>query len=292
MSSSPSLDRFRVPPGSRVRLKQWPTRIEPLLKGGKAYARALAEHVERLGELQQRLHASHSHALLLIFQGMDTAGKDGVIRHVMSGINPQGCQVVSFSHPSTQELAHDFLWRGVCELPARGRIGVFNRSWYEEVLVVRVHPDILRCEDVPGGPGADGKVWRQRFRSIVELERHLDINGTRILKFFLHLSRKEQRKRLLERIDDPDKRWKFDPADMRERAAWKDYMRAYGECLEATSTRRAPWLVIPADDKDDARLLVSQAVLEALQSLRMRWPQPGPARQRELRQIRKQLARG
>ena len=194
---------------------------------------------------------------------MDAAGKDGAIRHVMSGVNPQGCQVFSFKHPSAEELEHDFLWRTTRDLPERGRIGIFNRSYYEEVLIVRVHPGDSRSESIAARVGRrDKPIWRDRYRSIVDLENHLHRNGTRIIKFFLHLSKEEQRKRFLERIDEPDKNWKFSLADIEERKFWNQYMKAYGECLTATSTANAPWYVVPADDKENARLIVSQIILD------------------------------
>ena len=233
----------------------------------------LQEHVAQLSALQQLLYASNRYAVLLIFQAMDAAGKDGAIKHVMSGVNPQGCQVFSFKHPSAAELQHDFLWRTTRDLPERGRIGIFNRSYYEEVLIVRVHPEILRSEGLPDALLDEKTIWHDRYRSIMDLERHLHGNGTRIIKFFLHLSKEEQRKRFLERIDEPEKNWKFSLADIEERKFWKDYMKAYEECLGATSTSEAPWYVVPADDKENARLIVSQIVLDTLEGLKMSLPQ-------------------
>ena len=231
---------------------------------------------------------SGRYALLVIFQGMDAAGKDGVIRHVMSGIDPQGCDVHSFKEPSAEELRHDFLWRTTLRLPARGRIGIFNRSYYEDVVVVRVHPELLDARRLP--PGGAQSIWQERYRSIVESEAHLQRNGTRIVKFFLHLSEAEQRQRFLERADDPEKSWKLTPGDIEERALWKQYIRAYEACLAATSTATAPWYVVPADDKKTARLIVARIVLETLQALALSYPQPGKARKQELRALRKQLA--
>ena len=284
-------DDFRVRPGDKVRLGKWPTIVKPFCKSGKRYQEALEEHVEELSARQRLLYASDRYALLLIFQGMDAAGKDGAIRHVLSGVNPQGCQVFSFKQPSAEELDHDFLWRTTVRLPERGRIGIFNRSYYEEVLIVRVHPRLLRGQGLPDQV-RDGKVvWQERYRSIVDLERHLHRNGTRIVKLFLHLSKEEQRKRFLERIDEPDKNWKFGLADIHERSYWKRYMEAYEACLSATSTRHAPWYVVPADDKDDARLIVSRIVLDALDALDMAYPRTTAKRRRELASIRKVLAR-
>jgi PPK2 family polyphosphate:nucleotide phosphotransferase len=251
----------------------------------------LAEHVAQLSLQQQLLYASNRYAVLIIFQAMDAAGKDGAIKHVMSGVNPQGCQVFSYKHPNTTELQHDFLWRTTRDLPERGRIGIFNRSYYEEVLIARVHPEILRSEGVPDALGDEKAVWSSRFRSITNLEKHLSGNGTRIIKFFLHLSKDEQRKRFLERIDDPEKNWKFSSADVEEREYWKDYMMAYEECLSATTTSSSPWYVVPADDKENTRLIVSKIVLDTLEGLKMTYPESDPKRYQELQSIRERLAK-
>jgi PPK2 family polyphosphate:nucleotide phosphotransferase len=282
---------FLVEEGEAVDLRKWPTRIKPVYRSREHYLELLSRHVAELSSRQQLLYASDSYAVLLIFQAMDAAGKDGAIRHVMSGVNPQGCQVFSFSHPSAAELQHDFLWRTTRELPARGQIGIFNRSYYEEVLIARVHPEILRDEGLPGPARDEKAIWRERYRSIVGLERHLHANGTRIIKFYLHLSKGEQRTRFLERIDQPEKNWKFSLADVQERAFWKQYMKAYESCLEATSTAHAPWYVVPADDKENARLIVSHIILDTLDGLRMAYPMPSANRKRELRLIRRHLAR-
>ena len=284
-------DRFRVRPGERLRLKDRPTRVKPYYDSKAAYEARLARHVEQLSELQNRLYADDRYALLLVFQAMDAAGKDSCIKHVMSGVNPQGCQVYSFKHPSAEELDHDFLWRTQRALPERGRIGIFNRSYYEEVLVVRVHPEILRAQRVPHELLDDADIWEKRYRSIADMETHLHRNGTRILKFFLHVSKDEQRKRFLARIDEPEKNWKFSKQDVEERKHWKDYMRAYEDCLAATSTKRSPWFVVPADDKANARLIVSRIVVEALKDLELSYPRLDPARRRELLALRRQLAR-
>ena len=280
---------FRVREGDKVDLKKWSTIVDPVYKSKEQYQDMLARHVTQLSQQQQLLYASNSHAILLIFQAMDAAGKDGAIKHVMSGVNPQGCQVFSYKHPSPAELQHDFLWRTTRDLPERGRIGIFNRSYYEEVLIARVHPEILRSEGIPDTPHNQKSVWRDRYRSIVDLERHLHANGTRIIKFYLHLSKEEQRKRFLERIDEPDKNWKFSLADIEERKFWKHYMKAYEQCLGATSTRDAPWYVVPADDKQNARLVVSQIVLDTLEGLEMRYPIVSEERRTELLAIRNQL---
>jgi PPK2 family polyphosphate:nucleotide phosphotransferase len=283
-------DDFRVPEGKKLHLRKWPTKVRRVYKSKTHYQEMLRAHVGRLDALQQLLYASDQYAVLLIFQAMDAAGKDGVIRHVMSGVNPQGCQVFSFKHPSASELAHDFLWRTTRDLPERGKIGIFNRSYYEEVLIARVHPEILRAENVPDGGGK--KIWEERFRSITGLERHLHANGTRVIKFFLHLSKEEQRKRFLARIDKPDKNWKFNAGDVEERGFWKNYMHAYEQCLAATSTKESPWYAVPADDKENARLIVSQIVVDTLEALDMHYPPTSPERRRELQAIRKRLAKG
>ena len=291
MGKTIEADRFVVSAGTRVTLKDWPTLVKPLYRSKEEYQQLLAEHVEQLSGLQQVHYAGNRYALLLIFQAMDAAGKDGVIQHVMSGVNPQGCQVFSFKHPSATELEHDFLWRTTVCLPERGRIGIFNRSYYEEVLIVRVHPELLRGEGVPDDRASGRKIWTRRFRSIVDFERHLRRNGTRILKFFLHMSKDEQRKRFLARIDEPTKNWKFSLGDLQERRCWKQYMKAYEECLSATTRPYAPWYVVPADDKKNARLLVSQAIIDTMNSMKLAYPHLDDARRRELTAIRKQLAR-
>jgi PPK2 family polyphosphate:nucleotide phosphotransferase len=280
---------FRVRDGRRVDLKEWPTRIDPVYKNKRQYHDFLAAHTKALRSQQQLLYASDSYAILLIFQAMDAAGKDGAIEHVMSGVNPQGCQVFSFKHPSPIELKHDFLWRTTRDLPERGRIGIFNRSYYEEVLIVRVHPEILRAEGLPNGVLDEKNIWQERYRSIVNLERHLDRNGTRIIKFFLHLSKEEQRKRFLERIERPEKNWKFSAADIEERKFWNQYMKAYEKCLSATSTKHAPWYIVPADDKLNARLIVSRILVDTVEALQLSYPKTSAARRRELRSLREQL---
>jgi PPK2 family polyphosphate:nucleotide phosphotransferase len=282
---------FRVPPGKKVDLNEWRTRVQPFFKSKEQYEDLLEAHVEGLSSRQQVHYASGRYALLLIFQGMDSAGKDGVIRHVMSGVNPEGCEVYSFKQPSAEELKHDFLWRTTCRLPERGRIGVFNRSYYEEVLITRVHPEILDTQNLPKHSRDDKHFWRDRYRSIVELEAHLYRNGTQVVKFFLHLSKNEQAKRFLERIDEPDKNWKFSTSDIHERKYWKHYMRAYGECLAETSTDHAPWYAVPADDKENARLIVSQILMDAFDDLKMTYPKCTPKRLRELQAIGKRLTK-
>jgi PPK2 family polyphosphate:nucleotide phosphotransferase len=282
------MKHFQVREGDKVDLRKWPTIVDTLFKSKKEYRTLLADHVAELSSQQNLLYAANSYSLLMIFQAMDAAGKDGAIKHVMSGINPQGCEVSSFKHPSAEELDHDFLWRTTRRLPERGKIGIFNRSYYEEVLIARVHPEILHAERLPK---LDEKgIWKDRYRSIVDLEKHLHCNGTVILKFFLHLSKEEQRKRFLDRLNEPKKNWKFSLDDLHERTYWKQYMQAYEECLSATSTQAAPWYIVPADDKSNAHLIVSRILLDALKGLDLSYPKPDAKRLRELKAIRKQLS--
>jgi len=279
---------FLVRPEEKVKLHKRPTNLPPICKSKEQSKKLLGEHIEELSLLQNLLYADNRYSLLLIFQSMDAAGKDSSIKHVMSGVNPQGCQVFSFKHPSAQELEHDFLWREVRCLPERGKIGIFNRSYYEEVLIVRVHPEILRSEGFPNVSGKQN-VWQERYDSIINLEKHLYHNGTRIIKFFLHISKEEQRKRLLKRIDDPKKNWKLSMADIQERKFWRHYMKAYEACLSATSTAYAPWYVIPANDKENTHLIISQIILDTLKGLKMTYPKSSRKRLKELQSIRKLL---
>ena len=282
---------YRVTPGTQVDLDKHPTAVRPSYQSKRQYRDLLSAHVKELGAQQELLYASDRYALLMIFQGMDAAGKDGAIAHVMSGINPQGCRVASFKQPSVEELKHDFLWRTVRELPERGQIGIFNRSYYEEVLIVRVHPEILRAERLPEELMDEKGIWRDRYRSIVDLEKHLARNGTCVIKFFLHLSKDEQRRRFIQRIETAEKNWKFSAADIAERQYWKQYMKAYEKCLSATSSHQAPWYIVPADDKPNARLIVSRIVLDTLEQLHLQFPKSSAGRRRELRSLRKQLER-
>lgn len=278
-----------MPAGKKFRI----ARCDPGDTGGldisKKKANALlAEGVDKLADLQTRLYAQDRWSLLLVFQAMDAAGKDSTIKHVMSGINPQGCQVVAYKAPSHQELDHDFLWRCAREVPERGRIGIFNRSHYEEVLVVRVHPDILAGQHLP--PALVRKdPWKERYESINDWERHLAVNGTRIVKFFLNVSKEEQRKRFLERLEVPEKNWKFAMGDVLERGLWNDYMRAYEDAISATSTEWAPWYAVPADHKWFTRLVVAQVVISELESLRLEYPKVDAKRKKELEEARKAL---
>ena len=279
---------YIIPPETKIRLSEVATSVKPHFKSKNDYEAILTKHTNDLSALQGLLYADDRYAVLLIFQAMDAAGKDGAIKHVMSGVNPQGCEVFSFKHPSAEELEHDFLWRTTVRLPQRGRIGIFNRSYYEEVLIVRVHPEILRAQRLPD-EALHGDVWSARYRSIMDLEQHLHRNGTRIVKFFLHISKEEQRKRFLKRIDQPEKNWKFSQSDLKERELWKDYMKAYEECISATSTHHAPWYVVPADDKKNARLIISQVVVDTLKSLNLSYPKSDKARIKELHSLRQQL---
>jgi len=280
-----------VPPGKKVRLNQY----DPAFSGNfgsKEEAEAkLAGDIRKLAGLQDVLYAQDTYAMLLIFQAMDAAGKDGVVKHIMSGVNPQGCQVYSFKTPSQEELDHDFLWRSMKALPERGRIGIFNRSYYEEVLIVRVHTEILEGQRFPEKEKRDKDLWKHRYEDINSLERYLTRNGIVILKFFLNVSKKEQKKRFLERIEEPGKNWKFSSGDIKERERWDDYMEAYENMLSATSTKWAPWYVIPADKKWFTRAAVADIVLSKLKSLRLQYPELSDAHRRELSQAKKLLER-
>ena len=283
---------FRVKGGKKIDLADWPTQVHALYDSKNDYQERLDAGTARMAELQEMLYAHDRYSLLVIFQAMDAAGKDGAIRHVMSGINPQGCQVFSFKHPSATELDHDFMWRTHCALPERGRIGIFNRSYYEEVLIVRVLPEILRGQKLPDETLAARDFWGDRFQSIVDAEAHLHRNGTRIVKIFLHLSKDEQRDRLIARIDEEDKNWKFDEGDIEQRKHWDKYMAAYADCLRATSTPDCPWYVVPADDKKNARLIVSQILVDTLAGLDLHYPETTAARREKLLEIRRQLESG
>lgn len=289
MAKKINIKPFQVKENETVNLAARPTLVDPFYTSKKNYNSRLQGQIQQLSKKQQLHYASDRYSVLLIFQAMDAAGKDGAIRHVMSGINPQGCQVFSFKHPTPQELEHDFLWRTTQCLPERGRIGVFNRSYYEEVLIVRVHPEILLSQKLPAENFNINDIWQERYESIVHFEKHLHRNGTRILKFFLHLSKEEQRKRFLARIEKPEKNWKFSRADIDEREYWDQYMQAYEACLSATSTKDAPWYIVPADDKKNARLIVSQILLDMFKSLDLHYPVVDDLRKAELLTIREQL---
>jgi PPK2 family polyphosphate:nucleotide phosphotransferase len=279
---------FRVTDGKRFHLDDVNPRDTRGVKS-KAQAREYLRHgVEALSDLQERLYAGNQWSVLLVFQAIDAAGKDGAIAHVMSGINPQGCQVYSFKSPSSEELDHDFLWRTTKALPERGRIGIFNRSYYEEVLVVRVHPEFLAAQKLPPRLGTKS-IWKQRFESINDFEQHLVRNGTVIVKFFLHVSKREQKPRLLQRLDRPEKNWKFSMADVKEREYWNDYMRAYEDMIRHTAAEHAPWYVVPADNKWFTRLVVAWAIHGAMSRLRLAFPEVDVEKQRELKAVRRAL---
>ena len=290
---APIVDRYRVTDGKKFRLNDFDPRDTASLsdRGKKAKARArdlLEQGIARLADLQDRLYAQDRWGVLVIFQALDAAGKDSTIKHVMSGVNPQGVQVSSFKVPSPQELDHDFLWRGVIRLPERGCIGIFNRSYYEEVLVVRVHPEILEGQRIPPEL-VDGRIWAQRYEDINAFERYLARNGFPILKFFLNVSKKEQKKRFLERLDEPEKNWKFSIGDVRERERWGAYRKAYQEAIAATSTPWAPWFVVPADHKWFTRLVVAGAIVAELEKLNLRYPKLDKAKRKELDAARREL---
>ncbi len=272
---------FLVDDGSHFTLKDQPTGNGKWKQSKKRTQALLEEGVERLEALQEKLYAQDTWGVLLIFQAMDAAGKDGVIDHVMSGVNPQGCQVFSFKTPSAEEIDHDFLWRTTKALPERGRIGIFNRSYYEETLIVRVHQEFLQKQKLPQAVMTKG-IWKDRFEDINAFERYLARNGYLIRKFFLNVSKEEQKKRFLARIAEPEKNWKFSAADVAERERWDDYMKAYEDMIRQTATRHAPWIVVPADSKRFARIVVSTAIIDALESLNLAFPSVGPARKKEL----------
>lgn len=281
--------KYRVEEGRKVDLKEWPTKVKPYYDSKKTYKEQLGIYKEKMTEEQNMFYAQDRYSLLLIFQAMDAAGKDGAIKHVMSGVNPQGCQVYSFKQPSAEELDHDFLWRTTCRLPERGRIGIFNRSYYEEVLVAKVHPELLATQRLPKEIENGKNFWEKRYESIADFEKHLIRNGTRVIKFFLHVSAEEQARRFLDRIEEPEKNWKMSLGDIEERKFWNDYMKAYEDCLEATSKKHAPWYVIPADDKKNARLIISQVILEAFDDMELQYPEVSDAHREELLRIKGDL---
>ena len=281
--------RFRVTDGPRFRLRDADPGDTAGLDSKKQARKALERSIERLAELQEKLYAQDRWAILLIFQAMDAAGKDSTIKHVMSGVNPQGCQVYSFKHPSAEELDHDFLWRCTKALPERGRIGIFNRSYYEEVLIIKVHPELVAAERIPDADANDKKFWQHRYDSINNFERHLTRNGTAIVKFFLYISKEKQRERFLDRINEPAKHWKFAASDVKEREYWDDYMEAYEECISQTSTKSAPWYVIPADHKWVSRALVAAVLTDTMHSLGLKWPKVTDEQKRSIKEAKKKL---
>jgi len=281
-------DRYRVENGKKFKLSDADPGDTWKLKSKEHAQKWLEAGVQRLSEMQDLLYAENRYGLLLIFQAMDAAGKDSTIKHVMSGVNPQGCQVYSFKAPSTEELDHDFLWRTSKCLPERGRIGIFNRSYYEEVLVVRVHPEFLERQRLPSDV-VDNGIWKSRFEDINNFERYLTRNGFVIRKFFLNVSKKEQKQRFLSRLDEPEKLWKFSEADAKERERWDDYMKAYQDMIQNTATKHAPWYVIPADHKWFTRLVVAEVISKTLQSLKLSYPQVDEKKRKELARVRKSL---
>jgi PPK2 family polyphosphate:nucleotide phosphotransferase len=293
------LEKLLVPPGKKVRLKDYETgwgQTKELKAAGKAAVKERAGEILReskaeLAEAQDMLYASDRDSILVVLQALDAAGKDGTIKHVMSGVNPQGCAVFSFKQPTAEELDHDFLWRFATRLPERGRIGIFNRSYYEDVLVVKVHPEILDAQKLP--PGKRGKAfWKGRYEDINAFERHLVRSGTVVLKVFLNVSRKEQKRRFLDRLERPDKHWKFSPADVAERAFWDDYRDAYEDAFEATSTDWAPWYVVPADDKWATRALVASLLVRTIRGLGAKYPEPTAEQLAAIDEARRQLEAG
>lgn len=288
MNKKALAERYRVTDGKPFRLRDFNPSDTWKLKSKEHAHEWLEEGVTRLSELQAQLYAQNQWAVLLIFQATDTAGKDGTIKHVMSGVNPQGCQVFSFKAPSEEDLDHDFLWRTAKCLPERGRIGIFNRSYYEEVLVVRVHPELLERQQLPRAV-VSKSIWKERFESINAHELHLARNGVLVLKFFLHLSKAEQRRRLLSRLEEPDKNWKFSTADIREREHWDEYAEAYEDMIRHTARRHAPWYVVPADHKWFTRLVVAEVLVQALESLKLSWPEVDAAQRKELAKVRRTL---
>jgi PPK2 family polyphosphate:nucleotide phosphotransferase len=285
-------DKFLVKEGSKLDLKKHATDFTGDYTDKKQAVKDLEENVQKMRKLQDVLYADDTQSLLIIFQAMDAAGKDGAIEHVMSGVNPQGCHVVSFKQPSAEERDHDYLWRCQKALPARGMIGIFNRSHYEEVLVVRVHPEILAGSQIPVAVKNDKDIWKKRFEHIRDWEQHLTENGTHILKFFLNVSKDEQKQRFLDRINEPEKNWKFAMGDVKERGHWDEYMKAYTEALAATSTKAAPWYVIPADKKWFTRLAVSEIIVKKLESMKLNYPTVTEQHKIELAEARKMLEAG
>jgi PPK2 family polyphosphate:nucleotide phosphotransferase len=291
MHCSIDTDPYRITGESPLRLKDHPTRVKKVYEDKSDYKDLIKEFQKELNELQRMMYAHDRYSLLLVFQAMDAAGKDGTIRAIMSGVNVHGVDVHAFKRPSEEELDHDFLWRTTVRLPRRGTIGIFNRSYYEEVLVVRVHPKIVTdYQKLPVSRTGDlDALWNQRFESIRDFEKHLWRNGTKVLKFFLHLGHDEQRARFLDRIDEPEKNWKFSSADVKERGYWNDYQQAYEDAINATATGDAPWIVVPADDKKNMRLIVAQTILEEMQSLDLKYPRVTDERRAELQAYRQQL---
>ncbi|MDQ2747362.1 MAG: polyphosphate kinase 2 family protein [Acidobacteriota bacterium] len=284
-----NIEKFRVTGDKKLHLKHHPTDYTGDYKDKQHAVEDLQKNVEHLTELQDVLYAQNRHAILLIFQAMDAAGKDGAIKHVMSGLNPQGCEVTSFKQPSAEELDHDFLWRCAKHVPERGRIGIFNRSYYEDVLIVRVHPEILKLSQLPEKLEDDKHIWKKRFTQIRNFEDYLTESGIHVLKFFLHVSKEEQKDRFLARIETPEKNWKFSSSDAKERGFWDDYMKAYTDAIQHTSTKNAPWHIIPADKKWFTRVAVSEIIVKKMESLDLEYPQISDAQRASLLEAKKIL---
>ena len=284
-----NIENFLVPEGKKLNLKDYDPDFTGDYEDKKQAVKDLSKNIERMAELQNVLYAENQRALLIIFQAMDAAGKDSAIKHVMSGLNPQGCEVTSFKQPSSEELDHDYLWRSMKKLPERGRIGIFNRSYYEEVLVVRVHPEILQFQQLPNKIKNDQDIWKERFEQIRNFENYLAENGIHVLKFFLNVSKEEQKERFLERINRPEKNWKFSASDAKERSFWNDYMNAYEDAMEKTSTEDAPWFIVPADHKWFTRVVVSNIIINKMKSLNLEYPQVGEAHMKSLLEAKEML---
>ncbi len=284
-----TIENFLVPEGEKLKLENYKTDFTGNYTDKKEAVNDLEKNVERLAELQDVLYAQNKHALLIIFQAMDAAGKDGAIKHVMSGLNPQGCEVTSFKQPSAEELDHDYLWRSMKRLPERGRIGIFNRSYYEDVLIVRVHPEILQIQQLPEKIKNDPNIWKKRFEQIRNFETYLTENSVHVLKFFLNISKEEQRQRFLARIETPEKNWKFSAGDAKERGFWDDYMRAFEDALQKTNTKNAPWHIVPADKKWFTRVAVSEIIIKKMESLDLQYPTISEAQRQSLLEAKKIL---
>jgi PPK2 family polyphosphate:nucleotide phosphotransferase len=284
-------DYIEIDSKKKVNLKKLPTQIKPRYRDGKEYQALLNANRSILEESQVLLYSNHARSMLIIFQGMDTAGKDGAISHVMSGVNPQGCSVVSFKTPTSTELEHDYLWKSNCALPVRGQIGIFNRSYYEEALITRVHPELLIKERLPTGSRHGKHFWHTRYQEIVHYEKYLKKQGCDVVKIFIHISKDEQKKRLMARFNDPQKLWKISEGDIRERRFWKEYQKAYEQCLEHTGSENSPWYVVPGDDKDSARLSISQILVDRFNAMKLSYPKLTQADRKKLKELKSSLAR-
>lgn len=278
-----------INPDKKLKLIKIPTVLNPIYKSDDEYKELLTKNRARLQEYQTMLYASHDRPVLIVFQGMDTSGKDGAISHIISGLNPQGCSVISFKAPTSTELNHDFLWRVNCVLPVRGQMGIFNRSYYEEVLITRVHPELIHNEHLPGGDGYDKRFWNFRYRDIVNHEKYLHRQGYEIIKIFIHISKDEQKVRLLDRFNNPKKIWKISEGDVRERGFWKQYQAAYEECINETSSKSCPWYIIPGDDKQNARLMISQILVDRFERMKLQYPRLNSKEKSQLMKLKLEL---